>query len=176
MNTGFDFKPEKFASATAYIAERKPEVTKKELCKLLYFADKRHLLRYGRTITGDKYFALEQGPIPSKGLDALNGKGKAENIDALRQYGKLSGWTFELEHPADLRALSKSDVLVLDEILLEMGHLKAWQLEELSHREPAWKKAEPNAEMDFLDFFDGHPEADLVKQILLEENQPVQVA
>ena len=121
MNIGFDFRPEKFASATAYLAERKPEVTKKELCKLLYFADKRHLLRYGRTITGDKYFALEQGPIPSNELDALNGKGKAENINAVKQYGQLRGWTFKLEHPADLRALSKSDLIVLDEILAEMG-------------------------------------------------------
>jgi uncharacterized phage-associated protein len=174
VNTGFDFKPEKFASATAYLAERKQGVTKKELCKLLYFADKRHLLRYGRSITGDRYFALEQGPIPSKGLDALNGRGKIENVNALRQYGKLRGWTFELEHPADLKALSKSDIAVLDQILEEMGHLKACQLEELSHREPAWRKAEPNTEMDFADFFEGHPEAELVKQVLLEE-QPLQV-
>jgi len=60
----FEFKPSKFGSAVAYLAERKPGVTKKELCKLLFFADKLHLLRYGRPITGDRYFALEQGPSP----------------------------------------------------------------------------------------------------------------
>ena len=72
----FTFKPRKFASVVAYFATRRPGITKKELCNIIYFADKEHLLRYGRTITGDRYYALEQGPVPTRGLDALNGKNK----------------------------------------------------------------------------------------------------
>jgi hypothetical protein len=47
----FKFKPEKMASAIAYMVQRHPGLTKKQISKLLYFADKEHLLRYGRTIT-----------------------------------------------------------------------------------------------------------------------------
>ena len=87
--TTFDFRPEKFASAVAYLVQLKPGLTKKQLCKLLFLADKQHLLRYGRTITGDRYFALEQGPIPTEGLNALNGKGRFAS--ALQRYGRLEG-------------------------------------------------------------------------------------
>jgi uncharacterized phage-associated protein len=165
----FDFKPEKFVHAVAYVAGRKPNVTKKEICKLLFFADKEHLLRFGRPITGDTYFALEQGPIPSRGLDALNERGDRLNIEAVRKFGKLSGWTFQLERPADLKPLSKSDKQILEETMQRLGHLNAWQLEELSHLEPAWIKSERNERMDFELFFEGRPEAEPLKSILLEE-------
>jgi uncharacterized phage-associated protein len=169
----FDYKPEKFAHAVAYVAGRKPNVTKKEICKLLFFADKEHLLRFGRPITGDTYHALEQGPVPSKGLDALNERGDQRNIDAVRRFGKISGWTFQLERVADLRVLSKSDRLILEETMRELGHLTAWQLEELSHKEPAWIKSQRNARMDFELFFEGRPETEPIKAILLEEQEPV---
>lgn len=36
-----------------------------KLCKILYFADQRHLSEYGRSITGDTYIAMQFGPVPS---------------------------------------------------------------------------------------------------------------
>lgn len=36
-----------------------------KLCKILYFADQRHLSEYGRSITGDTYIAMKYGPVPS---------------------------------------------------------------------------------------------------------------
>lgn len=36
-----------------------------KLCKILYFADQRHLSIYGRSITGDTYIAMQFGPVPS---------------------------------------------------------------------------------------------------------------
>lgn len=36
-----------------------------KLCKILYFADQRHLSQYGRSITGDTYIAMKFGPVPS---------------------------------------------------------------------------------------------------------------
>ena len=168
----FRFKPKKFASVVAYLAQRRPGITKKELCKLIYFADKEHLLRYGRTITGDQYYALEQGPIPTRGLDALNAKRKHPEDDAeVAKYGTLRGWTFEYNgHPPDLKALSKSDLKVLDCIFQKMGHLRAWELEKRSHKEVAWVQAPPNGAMDFELFFEGRPDAVTMRDILLEEN------
>ena len=146
----FDFKPGKFASAAAYLAERRAGTTQKHICKLLYFADKEHLLRYGRTITGDSYRALEQGPAPSHGFEALNKRGEKANT----------------------KVLSKSDIKVLDGIVAKLGKLKTCDLEELALKEPAWIKTDRNARMDFLLFFEGHPEAEAIKSILTEEEQP----
>jgi uncharacterized phage-associated protein len=169
--TTFIFRPEKFASAVAYLVQLRPGLTKKQLCKLLFLADKQHLLRYGRTITGDRYFALEQGPIPTEGLKALNGKGRFAS--ALQRYGRLEGWVFKLEQPPDLKALSRSDVATLDDIAKRFGDYPAWRLEEITHQEPAWQRAPQNGEMDFELFFEGHPEADTIKAILSEEELPV---
>lgn len=42
-----------------------------KLCKILYFADQRHLSAYGRSITGDTYIAMQYGPVPSNVDDIL---------------------------------------------------------------------------------------------------------
>lgn len=42
-----------------------------KLCKILYFADQRHLSKYGRSITGDTYIAMQYGPVPSNVDDIL---------------------------------------------------------------------------------------------------------
>lgn len=42
-----------------------------KLCKILYFADQRHLSEYGRSITGDTYIAMQYGPVPSNVDDIL---------------------------------------------------------------------------------------------------------
>lgn len=163
----FTFKPEKFASSVAYLVENKPGLTKKQICKLIFLADKKHLLQYGRTITGDRYYALEQGPIPSHGLNAINGKGPY--AEAVRKYGHLQGWVFKLDEKPNLRPLSKSDRRILDEIMAEFGNRPAWKLERITHEDPAWQQADQNGPMDFEKFFEGHPESDLLKKILLEE-------
>ena len=38
---------------------------------VLLFADKKHLERYGRFITGDTYSAMENGPVPSFAYDVV---------------------------------------------------------------------------------------------------------
>jgi uncharacterized phage-associated protein len=166
----FTFRAEKFASAVAFLVERRPGLTKKQICKLMYYADKEHLLRYGRPITGDTYYALEQGPIPTRGLNAINQEGRVPADDeALRSYGKLEGWEFKIYRGADLKALSKTDIAMLEEIERKLGGCPAWRLEKMTHQEPAWRKAPQNGPMKFEDFFEGEPAADLVKSILIED-------
>lgn len=172
MPIQFDLKPQKLASAIAYLAVRRPGLTKKQICKLLYFADKEHLLRYGRTITGDRYNALPQGHVPSAGLDVMNGRVRhvgAGPVEALRRYGKLNGWIFEVSHHPDMKVFSRSDREILDRIIQELGHLSAKQLEGLSHKEPSYKKTAANARVAFELFFEGHPEAEPVREALVEQ-------
>lgn len=170
----FEFSPRKFASAVAYIAERKPNVTKKELCKLLFFADQRHLLRYGRTITGDRYHALPQGPVPSHGLDMLNERHDApgSDLDTMREFGQLRGWVFVPRRKADRGVFSRSDLRVLDEILSELGSLSAAQLEDLSHQEPVWIQTPSAQRMDFDLFFEGHPEFAEMRSLVNADHAP----
>jgi uncharacterized phage-associated protein len=168
----FQFNPRKFASAAAYIAERKSPVTKKELCKLIFFADQRHLLNFGRTITGDKYNALPQGPVPSHGLDMLNDHHDAprSDIETMREFGRLQGRVFRPARLADRSVFSRSDIRTMDEVIAELGQLSAAQLEELSHKEAAWERTSHAQRMDFDLFFEGHPEFEGMRSIVNTEH------
>ena len=59
-----------------------------KLCKILYFADQRHLSLYGRSITGDTYIAMQYGPVPSNVDDILK---------AVRGDSFFSGYIEELK-------------------------------------------------------------------------------
>lgn len=59
------YQPEKIRQAVAYIASKLPERGNMyKVLKVMYFADKEHLRRYGRMIFGDRYIALRHGPVP----------------------------------------------------------------------------------------------------------------
>ena len=76
MSVEFEFDYEKMFEALVYLASHPDEVTaldKYKAGKLLFLADKYHLVQFGRPIVGDQYRALEYGPIPQETLDYLNG-------------------------------------------------------------------------------------------------------
>ena len=61
----------KIIQALAYIAYQQPDhkVNNMKAYKLLWLADRYHLRQTGRTITGDVFYALPHGVVPS---DAKN--------------------------------------------------------------------------------------------------------
>lgn len=81
-----------------------------KLCKILYFADQRHLSLYGRSITGDTYIAMQYGPVPSNVDDIL----KAVRGDSFfSSYVEELKEKFTFENRYIIRALSQPD---LDEL------------------------------------------------------------
>lgn len=71
----FKFNEEKALSAILYITKKLMEggikVGLHKVFKIFYFADQKHLSRYGRPITGDHYIAMEHGPVPSRIYDMV---------------------------------------------------------------------------------------------------------
>ena len=67
------FKVDKLIACLAILAKhRVSKLDKLKAVKLLYLADKYHLLKYGRPIINDTYVHLDNGPVPSKALDIIN--------------------------------------------------------------------------------------------------------
>ena len=58
--------------ALYYILKKLKKADKIKLVKLIYLADKYHLIRYGRTITNDDYYAMEHGPVGTTVKDVLS--------------------------------------------------------------------------------------------------------
>lgn len=161
----FEFRPEKFLNAVAYLGKRCTATTKKKICKLLYFADKEHLLQYGRPITGDTYYRLPHGPIPTQGLDLLNGKGSLAGLAVRQGFFVVDGWDVKVKRDFEDRVFSKSELRVLENVCRMYGKLPANELERLSHEEPSWKKTPENDRIDFALLFENYPESDVAKQI-----------
>jgi len=166
----FRFDLEKFVAALTVLTANKG-VDKLKAAKLLYYADKYHLVRYGRPILGDVYYHLDYGPVPSKALDIMNEaidsyrlQGVSQtNLDLLKKYVRVD---LEKKHPIfetksapNTDVLSESEVEALQETLKTYGRYTGPQLINLTHKEAPWLKTQRNEEIDYRLFFDGAKDA-----------------
>ncbi len=187
LTFNFDFPATK--AALLYLASKElPDFDKYRASKLLFLADREHLLRFGRTITGDAYNALPYGPTPDATLDLLNGleavvhQGKlpmsdqvAELVTAL-ELTNLHYPTYHAKVEPDLNAMSKSDMRVLDQVVEDHGRKTFSELKTLTHGMKAytnvWLDDGPRKKfpMAFEDFFAEAPDkAEYLKE--LQEDQ-----
>jgi uncharacterized phage-associated protein len=166
----FDVDNEKLVSAMAYIAERVPGLSKMVLSKLLYFADKEHLLEYGRPITGDHYARLEHGPVPSVGLNMMRGMGSTKQRAAYNAKLRTTpDHVIHVEASADTQLFSRSDLRVLDHVIAEFGQLNAKQLRDLSHKDAAFTKVTENSSIPYEVMFEDGDAGKLTLELLKEE-------
>lgn len=148
------FKPEKLAHALAFFSESGiPDLTKMKAAKLLYFADKEHLLRYGRPILGDVYFCLDYGPVPSVALNEMSSatdKPEVEDSDRklLLQVLDVKRALFGAGYPVfkskgkfDADVFSESELEVLRHVAKKYGPCTARQLVGKTHEDPTWATA-----------------------------------
>jgi hypothetical protein len=156
------------AAITFLAAHDVPALSKGKLCKLVFLADKYHLVRFGRTVTGDCYYAIPNGPVPSAiltRLDALEEHrddqlGPLLQLDTTYAYPRISA-----KQPVGMENLSDSDILALQRTLELFGGLTFDELRDLTHGMPAYDKAWENrgnckrSLMAFEDFFEDDDEA-----------------
>jgi uncharacterized phage-associated protein len=81
----FQFDEKKGVEALTYVASKWPEITAFFAAKVLFFAEKSHLNRYGRPIVADTFIAMPNGPVPSTIYDFINGELGIVRIGLRRQ-------------------------------------------------------------------------------------------
>lgn len=120
-----------------------------KIIKLVYLADKYHLVRYGRTITKDDYYAMEYGPVGSTVKDVLNfnsiSLSTAEYKYASHLLDKIDNVTFkvnEVVKDVELNMLSETDKEAIDFVVEKFGNVSQWELSEYTHKYPEWYKHE----------------------------------
>lgn len=171
----FKFDVDKFIAVVAFFAEQGfKDLDKLKICKLLYFADKYHVTRFGRPILGDTYYHLDNGPVPSRALDILNEiicndtvfKGEASNKDKFSEYLKLKRNflphrfpIFEAIKKSNLDCLSGSEQEALRDVVKCYGKYSPPNLIDLTHKEAPWLETQNNQEIDYRLFFKDDPNA-----------------
>lgn len=112
-----------------------------KIAKLVFLADRVHLLRYGRTITGDSYVCMEHGPVPSTTRDLVNARlADDPDVEFMHEYfdvGRSRTYPELIaKRDPDLDVFSDTDVEVLREVADKFGQRTAWQLRDLAHDFP----------------------------------------
>lgn len=135
----------KIIQALAYLASHQPEKTidNMKAYKLLWLADRYHLRRTGRTITGDAYYAMPYGIVPSDTKCLL--EDKRTKLNNPRGYKNkyihiINNYQYQAIATPDLMVFSDSDQDALDKVLRYYGDCDALYLSEFSHRFPEWLK------------------------------------
>jgi uncharacterized phage-associated protein len=142
----FVLDTDKAVEAVLFVAARIQRPSFHSISKVLFHADKAHLSRYGRPISGDRYVAMKHGPVPSATNDILKTLG-GESAFPLpeRATGALEvhGYSVHVLRQADMEVLSTSEIECLTESAHEHGAKSFAQRSEESHG-PAWQAADEN--------------------------------
>lgn len=122
-------------------------INKLKALKLVFFAERYHLRKYGRAIINDRYFAMPYGSVPSGTKDIAEMSeflGPQERIYAERflQKSASDAHAFESKHEPDLAVFSETDREALQFAWDRFGHLDGFQLADLTHLYPEWQRHE----------------------------------
>lgn len=128
--------PETANSAVLYVLKQLETCDKHKLFKILYFAEMKHLVNYGRPIIEtDNFVKSKYGPLLS---GFQQGIAKGEYKDIL----SVSGYIITPLVEPDMDYLSKSEIDCLDESIKENKGLNFTVLTDKSHGK-AWQEAMP---------------------------------
>lgn len=130
MTIAFNMNPQKAIEAVLWIIKN-GESNMYNIWKILFTAEKYHLNKYGRPITGDKYIAMEHGTVPSWLYDTA--KLRKQGVGFYKDDKSLVA-----ERDPILDYLSKSDIVALKYGMNEYAGLSFMEVRNKNHKESAW--------------------------------------
>ena len=161
---------------------------KLDLLKMIYMADRFHLRKYGRLISGDVYYAMNLGPVPSMSKTICDSPDKltAEQRDFAYTFLQISGDKIHSLCSSEEVYLCPSELEALEEARKKAVKVKqsGGNLPDFTHKFPEWQRykrsltgASARKRMDILQFFrevaDGEKEIEycFTSPRLLESNR-----
>lgn len=161
------FKYEAATQALNYFAGKAGgTLNKLKALKLIFFADRYHVRKYGRPVTGDEYLAMQYGPVASSVKDIAE---MSSFLDPkVADYAKhfvmpVNKLTFRTIAAVDTDQLSESDIEALDFSWNNFSSYGQFELAEITHAYPEWQRHESalkhlaHVRMDYTDFLDDPP-------------------
>lgn len=151
-----------------------------KVIKLIWLADRYHLRKYGRPIVNDEYWAMSFGPVGSSVKDIA--ESSSFLADEERNYSQqfiknVDNNTVRSAADIDLDVFSETDLEALSFIYENFGNFDQYELADLSHKYPEWKKFEDKLEintrelMSYINFFDVAEESLYDKKFPISQEQ-----
>ena len=163
------FNRQKAIEAMLFVVPHRSDLY--EMLKIIYFADKKHLERYGRFMFGDKYTSFEHGPAPSGAYGILKYAMGDMDLNAVSApvQGALTvedRKTIKILRQPDLQRLSDSEVECLREAVAENAHRLWEELRDMS-KDPAWFDTPQGHDIPITKIARTLPEPELLLDYLL---------
>lgn len=141
-------------------------ISKLDALKLVFLVDRYHLRKYARPVTGDEYWAMDLGPVPSMAKTICDSMGSLEPSEIAYASKYLSpskdGKKLRSNEKYDPKVFSETDMEALKHVLDISRNIPS--LPDYTHIFPEWKKYEsalmssPREKMNPDDFFLPYPE------------------
>jgi len=136
------------------------KINKMKALKLIFFADRYHLRKYGRLITNDTYVAMRNGPVASGTRDIIETTSYISSLqkDYANLYLTPSGYNVKSRSSPDEKVFSDSDIEALEFAWKAFGHLRQFELAKITHKYPEWiahkeeLKHNSSVQMDLAEF------------------------
>lgn len=153
----------KAAQALNYFAcQSGGSINKLKALKLLFFADRFHLRKFGRPVSECAYYAMQHGPVASEAKSIA--EESTELPPAVLTYArkfvrKEDVYDYGSVAAVDSTVFSASDREALDFAWRNFGRFSKYQLRDITHHYPEWKRHEhalahkKRVPMDYADFF-----------------------
>lgn len=138
------------------------EINKLKALKLVFFADRYHLRKFGRPITNDEYYAMKLGPVASGVKDIAENSSFLDEKEGIyrEEFLKSDRYDFCSLRDIDTNVFSESDLEALEFSWNKFGQFDEFRLSDLTHFYPEWQKHEKSLEhssrikMFFEDFLE----------------------
>lgn len=140
MNFAFDI--DKATAATGYLLKKSGgSHTVLFLVKMLYAANRMAIVANGRSITGDRFVSMDNGPVVSQTYGLMNGDANPSAVARWNEFiSEREGNTIRLKRDPGVDALSKAEIAFLDEARELVQQAPPGRLAEWSHKKfPEWK-------------------------------------
>jgi len=129
------------ANMILFFAHQMPDLVKTKLNKLLYYADFLYFSRYGQSISGMEYRAIQHGPVPAdydKLLLRLSEDGQIE-LEQTEFQGGFYGEVIQPKQEVDFSHFGPEEQAILQDVTKRFSTIKTKDLVDLSHQEAGWK-------------------------------------
>jgi uncharacterized phage-associated protein len=121
------------------------KMNKMKALKLLFFADRYHVRKYGRLLSSDNYVAMGYGPVGSTTRDVLEENEitlSKDFLDYAGRYIQSKTYDFSCFHDVDYDEFSRSDLEALEFAIGTFSKFDQYELADITHDYPEWKDYE----------------------------------
>ena len=177
LSMRFRFNSEKAVDVICFIASNAPVNDIYHICKVLYFADKLHMERYGRSICGDTYIAMKFGPVPSGTYDLIKDvrrhRTHSNNYDhAAASFQLVGDDRIKVIRDVNEDLFSDSDIECLNQSIQEHGSKPFDVLVKETHDE-VWQSADENGEISIESIVATLSDSDALLEYLKESHYTI---